>query len=485
MKIAIVGAGASGSTLVRKFIQASEVLNSLHIDVFEKRDQLVVGQPYEQDTTQAIMNEHAQDLSIQADQPSDFLDWLGDHYPELAFNDAFPPRTYYGEYLSDRLLPFFHRPQVNVIPESVIDLDWQGDKQGLLTDTGRWYQTYDAVFFTIGHPPYADRYQLSGTPGYINHPYPIQSVLNTLDPKARVGVIGSGLTSMDVIKYLLKEYDWQETPKLFIRDQNPFRTVKFKRFQGELQMTFAPEWITDQRNETGHIALDLMVETFRKDLADNGIDFKRLIHLYGKGSLAEVEKALQSPDLTLGQIRRYVVRLTQLLPDLYNALTPSDRDNYSRNYEAIFNHFRSQMPVESLKNVINALGEHSLELITDVQSIDYEDNIYHVKTKAGEKHLMDVLINCAGFQLDLKAASNFDLLLNNLYNKEIFTPYYRGGIAVTWPQCQVLSNKYGTMSNTFLLGHWISPIHYGNNNIHLCIKQAERVADDFIQNHKN
>lgn len=290
---------------------------------------------------------------------------------------------------------------------------------------------------------------------------------------------------MDVIKYLLKEYNWQETPKLIIRDQNPFRTVKFKRYQGELQMTFSPEWIAEHKDNTGHIDLHRMVETFRQDLSDNAIDFKHLIHLYGKGSLEEVENALQDPDPTLGQIRRYVVRLTQLLPDLYNALTPSDRDHYAKNYEGIFNHFRSQMPVESLKNIMDALGEHSLELITDVNRIDYADGAYHVKTKAGLDHSMDVLINCAGFQLDLKAASQFDLLLNNLYNKEIFTPYYRGGIAVTWPQCQLLSNKYGAMTHTFLLGHWISPIHYGNNNIHLCIKQAERVADNFIQQHQN
>lgn len=481
MKIAIVGAGASGATLVRKFVSELQTLDSLNIDVFEKRESLVVGQPYEPDTIEAIMNEHAQDLSIIANQPTDFLDWLGKHYPELAFNDAFPPRSYYGEYLSDRLLSYFQQPPVTVIRETVIDLTWQDGKQALQTDTGRWYTDYDAVFFTIGHPPYADHYQLNGTPGYINHPYPIQDVLNQLDPTARVGVIGSGLTSMDVIKYLLKEYDWQETPKLFIRDQNPFRTVKFKRYQGELQMTFSPEWIRTQASDEGTIDLELMVDTFRKDLADNAIDFKRLIHLYGKGSLAEIEKALKDPDPTLGKIRRYVVQLTQLLPDLYNALTPSDRDRYSQEYETIFNHFRSQMPEESLKNIMNALDSHSLELITDVQSIDYDNQVYHVKTKAGEDFQMDVLINCAGFQLDLKTASKFDSLLKNMYDKEIFTPYYRGGIAVTWPHCQLLSNKFGVMPNTYLLGHWISPIHYGNNNIHLCIKQAERVADYFIQ----
>ena len=481
MKIAIVGAGASGATLVRKFIQIAEKFNELQIDVFEKREILVVGQPYEPDTAEAIMNEHAQDLSIRADTPSDFLDWLSEHYPDLALNDSFPPRTYYGEYLSDRLLPFFQQPQVNVIPESVIDWDAKEAKQTLQTDTGRWYQDYDAVFFTIGHPPYADRYQLNGTPGYINHPYPIQNVLNSLDPKARVGVIGSGLTSLDVTKYLLKHYKWEQTPKLFIRDQHPFRTVKFKRYQGDIQLTFSPEWIVEHQDEYGNIPLIRMVETFRKDLADNEINFKRLVHLYGTGSLSEIENALQAPEPTLGQIRRYVVRLTLLLPDLYNALTPSDRDTYSEKYESIFNHFRSQMPVESVQNIMHALDENNLDLITDVTSINYQDEVYHVKTQDGGHHLMDVLINCAGFQLNLKAASHFDLLLKNLYDKEVFTPYYRGGISVTWPACQLLSNKYGTMHQTFLLGHWISPIHYGNNNIHLCIKQAERVAEHFIK----
>lgn len=484
MKIAIVGAGPSGATLVRKFVQAADQLESLQIDVFEKRNTLVVGQAYEADTTEAIMNEHAQDLSILPDQPTDFLEWLSENYPELAFNDAFPPRTYYGEYLSDRLLPFYQATHVNLISETVVDLDWQNDKQNLLTNTGDWHTGYDKVFFTIGHPPYADRYQLNGTPGYINHPYPIQTVLGSLDPQARIGVIGSGLTSMDVIKFLLKTYDWQTTPKLLIRDQTPFRTVKFKRYQGDIQMTFSPEWLAHKQNAQGYIDLKLIVDTFLNDLATNQIDFKRLVKLYGKGTLTEIERALTDPDPTLGKIRRYVVQLTKLLPDLYNSLTPSDRDSYRQSYENIFNHFRSQMPVESLKNIMDALDEHSLDLITDVEGIHYSDGVYHIKTSNGDEHQTDVLINCAGFQFDLKVASQFNDLLKNLYNKEIFTPYYRGGIAVTWPNCQLISSKYGVLKDSYLLGHWIAPIHYGNNNIHLCIKQAERVADDFIQQYQ-
>ena len=172
------------------------------------------------------------------------------------------------------------------------------------------------------------------------------------------------------------------------------------------------------------------------------------------------------------------------MPDLYNTLTPLDRDLYKQNYERVFIHFRRQIPVESLAFILENLDQGRLEIVTSLKSIITEDDSYQLETENGESYHADYLINCTGFQFDIQKALAFDPLIKNLYQRDMLTPYYRGGAMVTWPDCQVVASR-GLMPNMYLLGHWISKIHYGNNNIHLCIKQAERVAEGFAARYGN
>ncbi|UUX33213.1 FAD/NAD(P)-binding protein [Fundicoccus culcitae] len=476
MKVAVVGGGISGLTIIRKLLSQDEIQHDLTIDLFDKTGDFIVGAPYTKDTKEAIMNEHAQDLSIIPEKPDDFLDWLRENHADYATNDAFVPREYYGGYLFDRLVRFLESDKVVKHQVAIVDYD----TKRLQDEAGQWYEGYDAIFFTIGHPPYADYYELEGTPNYINHPVPLEEKLSELDANRPIGIIGTGLTALDVTKYLLKTYDLKQPLRLYTNDTTPFKTVKFTRYQGDIHLSFSDEWIREQADADGFIGLQTMVDTFLSDLATNGIDIWQLLELYGTGSIDEIRLAIERRDESLGKLRRYIVMMTIYLSDLYNALTPMDRDRYHNKYERIFNHFRSQIPVESLQVVLENLDNGRLEIVTNLEAIMSENNGFVLKTSNGGRYEADYLINCTGFQFDIRKALDFDPLIKNLYNREILTPYFRGGAMVTWPHCQIVSSRFGVLPNVYMLGHWISKIHYGNNNIHLCIKQAERVADAFI-----
>ena len=55
MKMAIVGAGLSGATLVNEFVN-HPTINKLQIDVYEPRDLLCVGQAYQPDTNLSLIH---------------------------------------------------------------------------------------------------------------------------------------------------------------------------------------------------------------------------------------------------------------------------------------------------------------------------------------------------------------------------------------------------------------------------------------------
>lgn len=482
MRIAIVGAGISGSVILQNLLDSSLPQDQLQIDVYEPRQVLVVGFPYDIEAPGAIMNEHALDLTIDDNKPEDFLDWLKENYPEWADSDAFVPRTHYGEYLHDHFISCYSQPNVAVKQEKIINLQLKDPQYLLQTEDETWQDAYDAVFFTIGHPPYSDHYDLIDTPKYIHDPYPIYHQLNKLERDEHIAVIGSGLTSLDVLTYLLNNYQWKYPIQCFVPNE-PFKTVKFKRYNGELQFSFGNQWIEEQADAAGYIPLEVVMRQLQTDLEANDIDWERLIEHYGTGTMDEVRRAISQHDEELIKLRRYLVMLSSYLPDLYNALTPSDRDYYSEHYEEIFNHFRNQMPVSSLESILNWVDEGRLEIISGIKDIDYDEGFYNLRLQNMSTYMADTVINAAGFELDLTKAVHRDPLLKNLYDEEILTPYYRKGVMVTWPHCQIVTPNQGALENVFLLGQWISGIHYANNNIHLCMKQARRVAHYFLDKH--
>lgn len=485
MHIAVVGAGLSGALVVHNFV-TSPYIDELTIDIYEPRERLAAGQAYQDDTHEAILNLHAMDISMIDDQPHDAIEWLSRHYPQYAQPEAFIPRAIYGEYLNDRFEEYFEHPNVTVIRDQVHDLLYNEENHTyqLITeqDDTALNRSYEAVFLAIGHPPYADYYELREAKQFILNPFPIQEKLAYIPTDARVGIIGTGLSAMDAMKFLLHERKMSQPITLFNHSDQPFKTVKFVRYLGDVVMTFNLDWIHQQQMEHEYIPLQLMVDTFFADLKDNEIDFTRLYQTYGTGSENEIRLAIAKNDPHMAKLRAYILQMTNYLPDLYHALTPSDRDLFHRRYEEVFNHFRSQIPFESIHAAIKGVDQGTVQLVVGMEHVRAEsDGSFTIHTQNGNDHPVDYLINTAGFQFTLAGAVQDNSFVSNLYNREIIMANINGGIHVTWPQAQVVSPNHGIMPNLYLLGHWISKIQYGNNNIHLINIQARRTVELFLQ----
>lgn len=480
MKIAIVGAGLSGATLVNEFV-SHPTIHKLQIDVYEPRDLLCVGQAYQPDTDEAILNLHAQDVSVIPDDPSDTLKWLNEHYPSYADPHTFLPRSIYGEYLIDRLGDAFKHSHVHVIQQGIKDLKIDDAKYYLQSDDDHWSDAYDAVFLCIGHPPYADYYELAGHPNFIQNPFPIQEKLQHIHSTQRVGIIGTSLSAMDALKFLVYHTQFDSPIQLLSHIDIPFNSVKKPRDLGKVYSAIDHNWIDSQVKKWGHLPLNQLIDTLRSDLKENQIDLDQLKISETMGSLESIETALQQDEPEINKLQSYIVYLNQFFPDLYQALTPSDRDRYDQDYAPKFNRYLSQIPAESFDVFFKAYHQGQVDLISNIQSIDIQDDESFLVTTPEKRHVeVDLLINTAGFEFDVTRAAHHDSFIKNLYDREIITPYYRGGIHVSWPDCEVIRPRSGRQQNLYLLGHWISKIQYANNNILLIQQKARELAQNFI-----
>uniref|UniRef100_UPI00352B3B5E FAD/NAD(P)-binding protein n=1 Tax=Aerococcus urinaeequi TaxID=51665 RepID=UPI00352B3B5E len=105
MQIAIVGLGVAGNGTLKALIdfKNQHPKQSLTIDIYDESTSLGNGFPYQEDDHKLVMNSYAKDLSIEADNPNDLLDWLSYHHKEYCNPGAFIPRAMYGDYLKDRM----------------------------------------------------------------------------------------------------------------------------------------------------------------------------------------------------------------------------------------------------------------------------------------------------------------------------------------------------------------------------------------------
>ncbi|WP_027108598.1 FAD/NAD(P)-binding protein [Lacticigenium naphthae] len=494
MKVAIIGLGVAGSGILKELINHQSTERITKIDIYEPNEKLGHGFPYQSDHKDVQMNSYAQDLSLHTSKQDDFLDWLQENYPERNFCASdFVSRSIFGQYLVDRLKPFLSDERINHFQTKAIDMmplnrehnaAWNElDKplQYVIQDEqDKWSDAYDAVFFAFGHAPYADHYQLSGHKNYIHDPYPIEKKLGQIDDTKRIGIIGSGLTGLDTMYFLLKNYKWVHPVTFYIR-QHPFTTVKSKRYEGNIQLTISEKWLADQKKTyNGQIPLKVIKKQLFSDLKANSVNWIRLIDLYGKGSVFQVEKSLKENDPELARLQRYLGQLTPLLPELNMALNPLERKAFWEKEKKTFEHFRSQMPENRIQFILDKMEQGQARIIKGLDSITSNQDSFKIVTDKMEMYPADVLINAAGFEKKLVSAGNQDDLIKNLYKREIIIQDGIEDIQVSWPSCQVLSKRFGQMDRVYLLGNWIFQTQFGNNNAKLNNKQGQASAKHFM-----
>lgn len=499
MQIAIVGLGVAGNGSLKALIdfQNQHPNQPLTIDIYDEAGHLGHGSPYQEDDDKLIMNSLAHDLSIDADNPHDLLDWLTNHHPDYCDPSAFIPRAMYGAYLKDRMATYLNNDRVHIHYQHIQDIQVV-DKVGhhitgsqdkpyhyqIQTADGQWQEAiYQAVFLNIGHPPYADHYHLIGHDGYIHDPYPVSDKLGVLDPSQKIGIIGSGLTGLDVMRYLQYHFAGQLARSItFFTRSTPFSSAKQGPYDGHIQATFNMDWIKNQKaSHNGYIPLENILETFMADMTANDVDIKRVIDRYGTGSITEIRQELTHYDRDLQIFQIYTGIITPYLPDIYMGMSVLDRNTYKQEYLDTFEHFRSQMTHEALQDIIQWYDEEKVSFhdkLTDIKP--HSDGGFEMIFENGSSKHVDILVNAAGFESQLLPATEQDIFIKNMVDRDLFTPAIDGGVLVTWPQAQVTSQRYATHDNLFLTGRWIMTTQYGNNNAQMSFAFGQEVARQFL-----
>lgn len=197
-RVAIVGAGFSGTMLALNLLEQADVEVLL---IERDRHRMGAGVAYSSSESAHLLNVRAGNMSAFADRPDHFCDWLAAR--GLGCDTAFVTRATYGRYLREALAMAMERygRRLKLVDDEVLDIEERSGQVTLGLVNGGLIEA-DRAVLAIGNLPPHDPPGLAGAglPAhrYIGDPWAgdFTEGLANDDP---VLVIGTGLTAVDVI----------------------------------------------------------------------------------------------------------------------------------------------------------------------------------------------------------------------------------------------------------------------------------------------
>ena len=201
--VLIVGGGFSGTMLAVHLLRNS---SSLSLAIVDRGTLPGRGLAYSSPHRFHLLNEPAGEMSAWPDAPNDFLSWARIRYDAAIQARSFPPRSVYGEYVGDLLettLADCGRERFRWIPDEALSLHRRKGKLAVQTKVGPELRGRAVVLATGDLPSSNPRMPgLKASAGlYFESPW-ASDVLEYLPPGGSVLLVGSGLTSVDLIMAL-------------------------------------------------------------------------------------------------------------------------------------------------------------------------------------------------------------------------------------------------------------------------------------------
>ncbi|MFC5747359.1 FAD/NAD(P)-binding protein [Actinomadura rugatobispora] len=392
MEIGIIGAGAAAVGL----LDALPPGTAEAVTVFDPARLPWRGRPYQPDLDSVRVNVTPEISSIRFRDGGHYVRWLGERgavHMDRLLGRPLVPRGVFGGYLEDTAraaLTKFGRARV--VRAAVTGVS-AGERLTLTTGDGRRHEV-DRVVLCVGGGAPLDHYGLTGTPGFVPDPYPLERTLADVPAGGDVAVLGSGLTAVDIVVSLAARghtgrislvsrsgalpYVWQRPREIELRH------LTFERV----------------RALTGPVTLDALAGLMRAELAEHGEDWDELAaRIAADARSADTAGILRRgvDEVDSPAVGRQILRITAhgLAPRVWRMLPGADRRLLRER------HFRTAVGLASPMVPVNAAAlldlfdSGQLEAVRGIQKIEPGRGArggFRLAHAAGER-TADVVIN--------------------------------------------------------------------------------------------
>lgn len=216
VSVALVGAGCGGVLVACHLLAESQ--RPVDLVLIDPRRDLGRGTAYRTDRPYHLLNTRARDMSTSSARPEDFVEWCARSGSAVGPDD-FVARGRYGEYLAQQLAEAaaaHHESTVTHVPDEAVGIEWgvaHGRDADHVTVTLGGGGRVDArhVVLSLGPPRPSVPWPAPTGPGPSANAAPLiadpwaPGALAGVPHDARVLLVGTGLTMVDVVLELAQE----------------------------------------------------------------------------------------------------------------------------------------------------------------------------------------------------------------------------------------------------------------------------------------
>ncbi|ARJ11211.1 FAD/NAD(P)-binding protein [Staphylococcus lugdunensis] len=489
MRVAIIGMGTAGVSVLRQLVK-HENFSTLTVDVYDNKINMGHGVPFQNDSDELLINLPSKKMSLNLEDDLEFWHWYQQQNIFSYENPKYLPRFIFGHYMKSYLLHFdkifdnltlIHDEVKEIFTNSNVDETALKYYVCTSDDMNDWKE-YDYIFLTIGTLSYHDPYQLKGILGYIQSPYPTYNTLDEVKETDRIAIIGTGLASLDVVRYVATHH--KHLPIIMTS-----RSAQLPSVRGNMQeITF--RYLTKQTFNSikavnyGNVPLDTLVKLFYKECEEWNIELDTLINRRSGNHIDDLQYDLDHSQ-ELGVFQGLIEHLKENLNWIYNSLSSSDQQLFDKKYTKVIQLNSNPMPPRTAKLLIELMQNGSLIIKRGLENITHDGQLFNLTFKdTSSCDDFNIIINATGAKTHLAELDEDDQLVINLENRRIVQAHPMGGIQIVPETNQIISPRYGTLTNAVAIGQLTNGVNKLRNGVKMIVSQVVN-AVDYLYEHQS
>lgn len=466
VKAAVIGCGVTGVSTVSHIVNDDRYTENIQLDMYDNEILAGKGPAYQRDSGHLLINIPSEEMYLGSD-PNDYVYWLKSKgYPVVRYTS----REQFGEYTRDKMESFVrYHENVHFIPGMVEDIQFDSETgQFKLKSEGR-VKVYDYVFLTMGMLRYSDPYSLEGEEGYIQDPYPVEERLD--NPAGETGIIGSGLSAIDCVRYLLLE---NKKDRVFIFSRSG-EMPSVRGAHADIELQYFTKETLHSLVENDEIPLPLLKQLFLREMDANGVDPSLLTRRTGD-TIRDLKYDMDNPE-GVGRLHYLIMALNPIFSEVFQYLSRTDKRKFMDEYHPLIDENHSPMPKEAAEKLVEWADEGRLVIVDGMENVDTGDR-FSIWTDEGEHYRVDTLINATGPVKDIEKDMNG--LIVALHDHQLIERNEFGGIMVDRTR-NVISPNIGTLKGMFALGALTVGADYMSTSVWILIQNTKKIAGYFYE----
>ncbi|MBS9523490.1 FAD/NAD(P)-binding protein [Litoribacter ruber] len=491
--ICIIGGGACGvAAFIELFVQIStqKLEDQLSITIIEKSKKVGYGLAFGTTEKSHLLNTQAELMGIFADEVEHFSEWLHDNAYRARgrveeengdIDHAYTSRILYGDYLHEQFASHLKKAKsinlnVELVCDRADDIEVDGERFKVILEKGNPIQS-DYVILALGNPEATNFKDFQRYPHFINSPWPAHKMLEKIDKKAHVGILGTSLSSIDAVVALMDHGHEGKislfSPEGMLPRVQPIENNEIVRSYLTLKNV--------HMIKRKHFRAPKVKELFRLFMRDaenvkkGPIDWKEQDRL-GKKADDYLAKDIELAENGGDAILNVAYSLRYDAAKLWSWLSEEEKNRFKKWLGPHWAVNRHGMPLSNAKRLKALMDKGVLTVHAEIGDINPHENSFEVEFGEKGKKTVDNLINATGSPSQVE---DMDCTLTeNLLKKQLIHPYPSGGILVNELTLEAINKSkvcgiYGT-------GHLLNGMMLDVNAVWYNVRSIAALCQDIL-----